>query len=93
MNTILLAVAVFLQANIVAGLWRVWRGPSAADRMLAALLFGSTGIAVTLLLSIALELPAALDVALILALLAVVAALAFVRRVWARDLPADGSGG
>ncbi|KAB7627482.1 monovalent cation/H+ antiporter complex subunit F [Alkalilimnicola sp. S0819] len=82
MDTLLLGLAVFLQGNILAGLWRIWRGPTAADRMLAALLFGSTGIAVSLLLGMALRLPAALDVALILALLAVIAALAFVRRAW-----------
>jgi multicomponent Na+:H+ antiporter subunit F len=36
--------AVVLLGTMVAGLARVARGPTAADRMLAALLFGSTGI-------------------------------------------------
>jgi len=52
------------------------------DRMLAALLFGTTGVAMLLLLAPGLNLPALLDVALVFALLAAVALVAFVRRAW-----------
>jgi multicomponent Na+:H+ antiporter subunit F len=59
-------------------LWLVWRGPKRADRMMAAQLAGSAGVAVVLLLA-PLSNWAALDVALVLALLAALAALAFVK--------------
>jgi len=50
--------------------------------MLAAQLFGTTAVAVLLLLAQATENPALRDVALVFALLAAVTAVAFVRRVW-----------
>jgi multicomponent Na+:H+ antiporter subunit F len=48
--------------------------------MMAAQLLGTSGIAVLLLLALALEVPALLDVALIFALLAAVSVAAFTRR-------------
>lgn len=74
-----LAVALFLLLNVAAGLIRVLRGPTPVDRMLAAQLLGTAGVAVLLLLAEALGEPAARDVALVLALLAAIAAVAFVR--------------
>ncbi|HET6521320.1 MAG TPA: monovalent cation/H+ antiporter complex subunit F [Geminicoccaceae bacterium] len=74
-----LAVALFLLLNVAAGLVRVLRGPTPVDRMLAAQLLGTTGVALLLLLAEATGQPAARDVALVLALLAAVAAVAFVR--------------
>ena len=44
-----LALAFFLLLNIAAGLLRIVRGPTRVDRMLAAQLFGTTGVAVLLL--------------------------------------------
>lgn len=82
MTALMLALAVFLALNIVAGLVRVLRGPTLADRMLAAQLFGTTGTAILLLLAEALAQPALHDVALVFALLAAVNVVAFVRRVW-----------
>ncbi|MCS6835369.1 MAG: multiple resistance and pH regulation protein F, partial [Anaerolineae bacterium] len=38
--------ALFLLLNIGLGLLRIWRGPTAADRLLAVQLFGTTGSAV-----------------------------------------------
>lgn len=75
-----LALAFFLLLNIAAGLLRIVRGPASADRMLAAQLFGTTGVAVLLLLAEAQNLPALRDVALTFVLLAVLATVAFVRR-------------
>ena len=80
-----LGIAGFLLLNLAAGLWRVMRGPTAADRMLAAQLFGTTAVAVLLLLAEAMDEAALRDVALIFALLATVAATAFVRRIWVRE--------
>ncbi len=84
MNVLLLSVAVFLLLNLAAGLWRVMRGPTAADRMLAAQLFGTTAVAALLLLAEAMSEPALRDIALVFALLAAVAAVAFVQRIWSR---------
>jgi multicomponent Na+:H+ antiporter subunit F len=79
MTTWLLLAALVLLLTIAAGMIRIMRGPSAADRMQAAQLFGTTGVAILLLLTYALEMPALTNVALVFALLGAVAAVAFVR--------------
>ena len=90
MQTLFLALALFLLLNLGAGMWRVLRGPTAADRMLAAQLFGTTAVAVLLLLAQATGNPALRDVALVFALLAAVTAVAFVQRAWpAREVDHD----
>jgi multicomponent Na+:H+ antiporter subunit F len=82
MQILILALALFLVLNLGAGMWRVLRGPTAADRMLAAQLFGTTAVAILLLLAEASDSAALRDVALVFALLAAVTAVAFVRRAW-----------
>lgn len=82
MQSLYLALALFLLLNLGAGMWRVLRGPHHADRMLAAQLFGTTAVAVLLLLGQAGAQAALRDVALVFALLAAVSAIAFVRRAW-----------
>lgn len=82
MQTFYLALAFFLLLNLAAGMWRILRGPSIADRMLAGQLFGTTAVAILLLLAQATEIPAMRDVALVFALLAAVTAVAFVQRAW-----------
>jgi multicomponent Na+:H+ antiporter subunit F len=77
MADFLLAAATFVLAMVALGLVRILRGPSAADRIMAAQLLGSGGIA-ALLLAAATGMPAAVDVALLLALLAAFASAAFV---------------
>lgn len=84
MTLLLFGVATFLLINLAAGLWRVMRGPTSADRMLAAQLFGTTAVAILLLLADGMGEPALRDIALVFALLAAVAAVAFVQRVWSR---------
>jgi multicomponent Na+:H+ antiporter subunit F len=79
MNVFFLGMALFLVLNILAGLWRVLKGPNQADRMVAAQLFGTTGVATLLLLAQALESPFIRNAALLFALLTVMAVLAFVR--------------
>jgi multicomponent Na+:H+ antiporter subunit F len=81
MTTLYLGLSFFLLLTLAAGFWRVHRGPTAADRMLAAQLFGTTSAAILLLLAEALGLPALRDVALVLALLAVIAVIAFTTSV------------
>ncbi|MCG6659864.1 multiple resistance and pH regulation protein F [Halomonas campisalis] len=81
-TTLYLAAATLLLANAGVGAWRIWRGPTSADRMLAAELISTSAIAVLLLLGAALELPALVDVALLFALLAAIATANFVTRTW-----------
>lgn len=80
MNDLILGIALFLLLNVIAGLVRIVLGPTPADRMMAAQLFGTTGVAVLVLLAQGLGQPALRHVALVLALLAGVAVAAFVRR-------------
>ena len=81
-------VAVFLLGNLLVALIRIWRGPAPADRMLASQLFGTTGVALLLVLAEAQAMPSLRDVALILALLSVLAVVGFVTRVTGMDNPA-----
>lgn len=77
-------IALFLLVNLLATLVRAARGPTPADRMLAALLFGTTGVGMLLLLAHAgqeVAMPL-VDTALVLALLAAIAGVAFARRAW-----------
>ena len=69
--------AAGLMFTLLLGLLRVLRGPGTGDRMLATQLIGTAGVGILLLLSLVLDQPALLDVALVLALLAAVAAAAF----------------
>jgi multicomponent Na+:H+ antiporter subunit F len=75
-----------LTLSLLLGLVRVLRGPSLADRLLAAQLLGTTGVGLLLLLAPVLGIPALVDVALVLALLAVVAVAALTG-------PGESSGG
>ncbi|MDR9467487.1 monovalent cation/H+ antiporter complex subunit F [Marinospirillum sp.] len=80
MTWILGFTSLILLLALVMGIWRVWRGPTLADRMLAAQLFSTTGVAWLLLMAELMTQPALRDVALVLALLAVMATVAFVAR-------------
>jgi multicomponent Na+:H+ antiporter subunit F len=92
MTLLLEFVALLLLITLVLGLIRIWRGPTVADRMLAAQLFGTTGVGLLLVLAELQRMPALRDVALVLALLAVMAVLAFVARVWRQDPNNDREG-
>jgi len=81
------AVAAFLLMTLLVALVRIWRGPAPADRMLASQLFGTTGVALLLVLAYAGPVPALMDVALTLAVLSVLAIVAFVTRVVRIDQP------
>lgn len=75
-------LSVVLLLSLIAGFYRTVNGPSPADRMLATQLFGTAGTGVLLALSQALRLPSLADVALVLALLAPLMSIAFVRSLW-----------
>lgn len=82
MTTLLEIICGVLLLSLALGLIRIWRGPGIAERMLAAQLFGTTGVGLLLVLAELQRMPAIRDVALVLALLAALAVLAFVARVW-----------
>lgn len=82
MSLLSLVVALFLLGNLVVALVAAARGPTPADRMLMALLFGTTGTAVLVLLAAAGGGIALVDVALVLALLAAIGGIAFAKRAW-----------
>jgi len=88
MAEFLLAAAAFVMAMVALGLVRILRGPRDADRIMAAQLLGTGGIAALLLLAEATMDLAAIDVALTLALLAAFVSVAFVKG--ADRSPADG---
>ena len=79
MTEFLLAASAFVLAMVALGLARILRGPGDADRMMAAQLLGTGGIAALLLLGAATGEGAVVDVALTLALLAAFASIAFVK--------------
>jgi multicomponent Na+:H+ antiporter subunit F len=84
MTEFLTAALCFILAMLALGLVAILRGPAAADRMMAAQLIGTVGIAVVLLLGAVTREPAAVDVALTLALLSAFASIAFVKKGSAR---------
>ncbi len=72
--------AVVLLATVSVGLVRILRGPTQSDRMMAAQLLGTTGIAILLVLAPVVQSPGLVDAALVFALLAAVTVAAFTRR-------------
>jgi multicomponent Na+:H+ antiporter subunit F len=79
-----------LLVNMSIGLGFLTSRGGSADSLLAALLLGTTGVALALLLGEAVGEPRAVDIALVFALLAAVLGIAFVRRAW---LDGDQAGG
>ena len=92
MSEFLTAVLGFILAILAVGLIRILRGPGDADRMMAAQLIGTSGIAALLLLGTVSGVPAAVDVALTLALLAAFTSIAFAKKGTSRfEADAPGS--
>lgn len=82
MNAAIEALAVVIMVTVILGLFRIERGPTSADRMLSSMLFGTSGIALTLALSVIEEMPSLLDMALVFAILTSISTVAFVKRAW-----------
>ena len=87
MADLLLAAAGFVLIMVALGLMRILVGPTVADRIMAAQLLGTGGIAILLLIAAATGMDAAIDIALSLALLAAFASAAFACGVEAPDDP------
>lgn len=79
MSAFLYLSATALLLTVAAGLVRVGIGPARADRLMSVQLAGTGGVGTMLLLSAASGNGAMVDVALVLALLAAFAAVAFVK--------------
>lgn len=86
----LFAAAALVMAFTAIGLARILRGPTAADRMMAAQLLGSGGVAALLLIGAATGMAGVVDAALVLALLAAFASAAFVQAAQ-QDPPEGGA--
>lgn len=85
MTTFYWLVATALLISLSGGLYQAIRGPTPGDRMLVLQLFGTAAVAVLILLGKATDAPVLVDVALVLALLAAITAIAFVRLAWTEE--------
>jgi multicomponent Na+:H+ antiporter subunit F len=74
----LLAAGVFTLLTVLLALLRILRGPGDAERLMAAQLLSTGGVAALLLLGSSIDLTGATDLALVLVLLGAFAAVAFV---------------
>jgi multicomponent Na+:H+ antiporter subunit F len=79
MSDIYLLAALILLATVTAGLVRIFLGTARVERLLALQLFGTTAVAIVLLLAEGLKQPVLRDLALVLGLLASTIAIAYVR--------------
>lgn len=77
MSTFLLGTGIFILGVVALGLARILRGPTDADRMMAAQLLGTGGVAVLMLVGVVVGEEAILNVALTIALLAAFASVTF----------------
>ena len=80
MTTFWWFAASVLLLNVALGLFYLTWQKGGVDSLLAAFLFGTTGVALALVLGQATNQPAAVDVALVLALLTAVLGVTFVRQ-------------
>ena len=93
MTDFFLGAALLVLLLTAVGLLRLLRGPGQADRVMSAQIFGTGGVAVLMLVAAAGD-SAALDVALLLALLSAFVSLAFaVFADRSNASPASGKGG
>ena len=76
MTTVLWGLAVFVLANAFLCLIRAYRGPTAADRLLAVNVIGTTTLVVLALLSFVFDRTLFVDVALVYGLLNFVVTIA-----------------
>jgi multicomponent Na+:H+ antiporter subunit F len=75
-----MAAAIFILVVTAAGLLRIFRSSAPLERLMAAQLLGTGGTAVLLLIGVALDEPAMMDVALLMTLFAAFSSVGFVYR-------------
>lgn len=81
MEVFFIIVIAFLLLNIALGLFRAWRGPTLADRLLTTKLFGSTGMAILIVMAGCLNELNLLNVAITFNILAILLVICMVL-VW-----------
>ncbi|WP_213608502.1 monovalent cation/H+ antiporter complex subunit F [Pseudoalteromonas sp.] len=86
MIVIYIITLVILFLSLLFGLIRILRGPTMADRIMATQLIGTTAVATLLIFAELQTLPSARDVALVLALLAMMLTVAFIAKVWGKSI-------
>ena len=79
MPSLLLGASLFVLLTVALGLFAILRRSADVDRLMAVQLLGTGGVAILLLLAVASETPPVVDVAVMLALFAAFAVVAFVR--------------
>ncbi len=84
-------LSVILLATMIVGFLRILQGPTATDCILAVFFFGTTGIGILLLLSLASGDTRMIDVGLVLALLSAVVGATYVRLGWLANLGDQGA--
>jgi multicomponent Na+:H+ antiporter subunit F len=79
MDSFLFLIASFVLAMVAGGLIVILQRPAEVDRIMAAQLLGTGGVAILLILAVATKVSPIVDVALMLALFAAFTTVAFVR--------------
>jgi len=90
MSAFLLGSGLFILATVAVGLARILRGPTDADRMMAAQLLGTGGVAALLVVGVVTGVGAVLNVALTIALLAAFASVTFYKAASGASRPGAG---
>lgn len=85
MTLALETLATVIIITVALGIYRIERGPTGTDRMLSAMLFGTSGVALTLILAEITGIDGLRDMALVFALLGALTSVAFVKRAWGAD--------
>ena len=71
---------MLLILSLCIGLLRIFHGPTIEDRIMSMQLMGTTGVGILLVLGQLMDMPASIDIALVLAMLAAVSVVALTRR-------------
>lgn len=79
LKTIYLTLTTIMMITVLIGGFRIARGPSPVDRMLAAQFLTTTAVAIFLLLAEALNLPELRNVSLVMVSLSTITTVAFVK--------------
>lgn len=80
MSAFLGIALIVLVLSLCIGLVRIFRGPTIEDRIMSMQLMGTTGVGILLILGLLMDMPASLDIALVLAMLAAISVVALTRR-------------
>jgi multicomponent Na+:H+ antiporter subunit F len=80
MTFFLTLALIILILSLCIGLIRIFRGPTLEDRIMSVQLMGTTGVGILLILGLLLNMPASIDIALVLAMLAAISVVALTRR-------------